>query len=79
MPVIIDAGIGTPSDAAIAMELGADGVLLNTAVSGASDPVKMALAMKLAVEAGRLGFEAGRIPKKRYATASSPSEGMIFS
>ena len=79
VPVIIDAGIGTPSDAAIAMELGADGVLLNTAVSGASDPVKMALAMKLAVEAGRLGFEAGRIPKKRYATASSPSEGMIFS
>ena len=79
VPVIIDAGIGTPSDAAIAMELGADGVLLNTAVSGASDPVKMALAMKLAIEAGRLGFEAGRIPKKRYATASSPSEGMIFS
>jgi thiazole synthase len=79
VPVIIDAGIGTPSDAAIAMELGADGVLLNTAVSGASDPVKMALAMKLAIEAGRLGFEAGRIPKKRYATASSPAEGMIFS
>ncbi|PZX05572.1 thiazole-phosphate synthase [Psychrobacillus insolitus] len=79
VPVIIDAGIGTPSDAAIAMELGADGVLLNTAVSGASDPVKMALAMKLAIEAGRLGFEAGRIPKKRYATASSPLEGMIFS
>lgn len=79
LPVIIDAGIGTPSDAAIAMELGADGVLLNTAVSGANDPVKMALAMKLAIEAGRLGFEAGRIPKKRYATASSPSERMSFS
>ena len=76
LPVIIDAGMGTPSDAAIAMELGADGVLLNTAVSGATDPVKMALAMKLAIEAGRLGFEAGRIPKKRYATASSPTEGM---
>jgi thiazole synthase len=76
VPVIVDAGIGTPSDATIAMELGADGVLLNTAVSGAKDPVKMALAMKLAIEAGRLGFEAGRIPKKRYATASSPLEGM---
>jgi thiazole synthase len=76
VPVIVDAGIGTPSDAAMAMELGADGVLLNTAVSGAKDPVKMALAMKLAIEAGRLGFEAGRIPKKRYATASSPLEGM---
>jgi len=76
VPVIVDAGIGTPSDAALAMELGADGVLLNTAVSGAKDPVKMANAMKLAIEAGRLGFEAGRIPKKRYATASSPMEGM---
>jgi thiazole synthase len=76
VPVIVDAGIGTPSDAAIAMEMGADGVLLNTAVSGAKDPVKMALAMKLAIEAGRLGYEAGRIPKKRYASASSPMEGM---
>ncbi|UTR09900.1 thiazole synthase [Evansella sp. LMS18] len=76
VPVIVDAGIGSPSDAAIAMEMGADGVLLNTAVSGAKDPVKMAEAMKLAIEAGRLGFEAGRIPKKRYATASSPMEGM---
>lgn len=76
VPVIVDAGIGTPSDAAIAMELGADGVLLNTAVAGADDPVKMALAMKLAIEAGRLGFEAGRIPKKRYASASSPMEGL---
>ncbi|WP_394119909.1 thiazole synthase [Planococcus donghaensis] len=79
VPVIVDAGIGTPSDAAIAMELGAAGVLLNTAVSGAKDPVKMAEAMKLSIEAGRLGFEAGRIPKKRYATASSPVEGMSFS
>ncbi|MFC4182258.1 thiazole synthase [Saccharococcus thermophilus] len=76
VPVIVDAGIGSPADAALAMELGADGVLLNTAVSGAADPVKMAKAMKLAVEAGRLGYEAGRIPKKRYATASSPTEGM---
>lgn len=76
VPIIVDAGIGTPSDAAIAMEAGADGVLLNTAVSGAKDPVKMAQAMKLAIEAGRLGYEAGRIPKKRYATASSPTEGM---
>lgn len=79
VPVIVDAGIGTPSDAAIAMEMGASGVLLNTAVSGAKDPVTMAKAMRLSVEAGRLGFEAGRIPKKRYATASSPVEGMSFS
>ncbi|MCA1030836.1 thiazole synthase [Bacillus timonensis] len=79
VPVIVDAGVGTPSDAAIAMELGANGVLLNTAVSGAQDPVKMAKAMKLAIEAGRLGFEAGRIPKKQYATASSPMEGMSIS
>lgn len=79
VPVIVDAGIGTPSDAAIAMEMGAAGVLLNTAVSGAKDPVKMAKAMRLAIEAGRLGFEAGRIPKKRYATASSPVEGMSIS
>jgi thiazole synthase len=76
VPVIVDAGIGSPADAAMAMELGADGVLLNTAVAGAKDPVKMAKAMKLAIEAGRLGYEAGRIPKKRYATASSPMEGM---
>jgi thiazole synthase len=76
VPVIVDAGIGSPADAALAMELGADGVLLNTAVSAAQDPVKMAKAMKLAIEAGRLGFEAGRIPKKRYATASSPMEGL---
>ncbi|WP_158737335.1 thiazole synthase [Alteribacillus sp. YIM 98480] len=76
VPVIVDAGIGSPKDASYAMELGADGVLLNTAVSGAGDPVKMAGAMKHAVEAGRLGFEAGRIEKKMYAQASSPVEGM---
>ncbi|MBO1002271.1 thiazole synthase [Pseudogracilibacillus auburnensis] len=76
VPVIVDAGIGSPKDAAYAMELGADGVLLNTAVSGAKDPVKMAQAMKLAVESGRLGYEAGRIPLKRTATASSPLEGI---
>ncbi|MBM7659980.1 thiazole synthase [Bacillus mesophilus] len=76
VPVIVDAGIGSPADAALAMELGADGVLLNTAVSAANDPVKMAKAMKLGIEAGRLGYEAGRIPKKKYATASSPMEGL---
>lgn len=76
IPVIVDAGIGTASDAAVAMEMGADGVLLNTAVSGAKDPVKMAKSMKLAIDAGRLAFEAGRIPRKRYATASSPMEGL---
>lgn len=76
VPVIVDAGIGAPSDAAIAIEAGADGVLLNTAVSGAGNPVRMARAMKLAIEAGRLGYEAGRIAKKSYATASSPTEGM---
>ncbi|MFD1362403.1 thiazole synthase [Lentibacillus salinarum] len=76
VPVIVDAGIGSPKDVVTAMELGGDGVLLNTAVSAASDPVKMAEAMKLATEAGRLGYEAGRIPKKRYATASSPMEGI---
>ncbi|AQS57647.1 thiazole synthase [Novibacillus thermophilus] len=76
VPVIVDAGIGSPRDAAFAMELGADGILLNTAVSSAKDPVKMAEAMKLAIEAGRLGFEAGIVPKKRYATASSPVEGV---
>jgi thiazole synthase len=79
IPVIIDAGIGSPKDAAFAMELGADGVLLNTAVSGANDPVKMAQAMKLAVTAGRLGFEAGRIEEKEYGVASSPTTGMVTS
>jgi thiazole synthase len=77
VPVIVDAGIGSPKDAAYAMELGADGVLLNTAVSNASDPVKMAQAMKLAIEAGRLGYEAGRIIEKNYGVASSPIAGMI--
>lgn len=79
VPVIIDAGIGSPKDAAYAMELGADGVLLNTAVSNAKDPVTMAIAMKLAIEAGRLGFEAGRIAEKNYGVASSPLTGMITS
>ena len=77
VPVIVDAGVGTASDAAIAMELGCHGLLMNTGIAGAKDPVKMAMAMKLAVEAGRLAYEAGRIPKKLYATASSPIEGMI--
>jgi thiazole synthase len=77
VPVLVDAGVGTASDVAIAMELGADGVLLNTAVALAKDPVKMALAMKHACDAGRLAFEAGRIPRKEYATPSSPNEGRI--
>jgi thiazole synthase len=79
IPVIVDAGVGTASDAAIAMELGCDGVLMNTAIAGAKDPVKMAEAMRKAVEAGRLAFEAGRIGKKLYATASSPLEGVVGS
>ena len=77
VPVIVDAGVGTASDAALAMELGADGVLMNTGVAGAQDPVRMARAMKLAVEAGWLAANAGRIPRKLYATASSPVEGVI--
>lgn len=77
VPVIVDAGVGTASDAAIAMELGADAVLLNTAVAGARDPIAMAGAMKHAVVAGRLAFLAGRIQKRLYATASSPLEGMV--
>jgi thiazole synthase len=77
VPVIVDAGVGTASDAAVAMELGADAVLMNTAIAGARDPVAMARAMKLAVEAGRLAFLAGRIPRKMYATASSPVEGLV--
>jgi thiazole synthase len=76
VPVIVDAGVGTASDAAIAMELGCDGVLMNTAIAGARDPVAMARAMKLGVEAGRLAYRAGRIGKKLYATASSPLEGV---
>jgi thiazole synthase len=77
VPVIVDAGVGTASDAAVAMELGADAILLNTAVAEAEHPVQMARAMRLAVEAGRLAFRAGRIPRKLYATASSPLDGVI--
>ena len=77
VPVVVDAGVGTASDAAVAMELGADAVLMQTAIYGARQPETMARAMKLAVEAGRLAFEAGRIPRKLYATASSPLEGVV--
>lgn len=77
VPIIVDAGVGTASDAAIAMELGCDGVLMNTAIAGAKDPVLMASAMRKAVEAGREAFRAGRIPRKRYASASSPVDGLI--
>jgi thiazole synthase len=77
IPMIVDAGVGTASDAAVAMELGADGVLMNTAIAEARDPVKMAGAMKLAVESGRLAFEAGRMPRRRYASASSPPDGIV--
>jgi thiazole synthase len=77
VPVIVDAGVGTASDAAFAMELGADAVLMNTAIAGAQDAVAMAEAMKLAVQAGRLAYGAGRIPRKMYATASSPVEGLV--
>ena len=77
IPVIVDAGVGTASDAAVAMELGCDGVLMNTAIAGAQNPVAMAEAMKHAVLAGRLAFTSGRIPKKAYATASSPVEGLV--
>lgn len=78
VPILVDAGVGTASDAAIAMELGCDGVLMNTAIAGAKDPVRMAHAMKLGVQAGRAAFLAGRIPKKRSASASSPIEGLFF-
>ncbi len=77
VPVIVDAGVGTASDAAVAMELGADAVLMNTAIAGAQDPIAMAEAMKLAVQAGRLAHRSGRIARKMYATASSPVEGMV--
>ena len=77
VPVIVDAGVGTASDAAIAMELGVDGVLMNTGIAGANNPVDMAEAMKLSVKAGRLAYLAGRIPRKMYATASSPLDGVI--
>jgi thiazole synthase len=78
VPVLVDAGVGTASDAAIAMELGCDGVLMNTAIAGAQDPVLMASAMRKAIEAGREAFLAGRIPRKRYASASSPIDGTIL-
>lgn len=77
VPVIVDAGVGTASDAAIAMELGCAGVLMNTAIAGAQNPVTMAEAMNLAVRAGRLAYLAGRVPRKLYATASSPLEGLV--
>jgi thiazole synthase len=76
-PIIVDAGVGTASDVTVAMELGAEGVLLNTGIAGAQDPVKMARAMKYACEAGRLAYQSGRIPRKLYATASSPMDGRI--
>jgi thiazole synthase len=75
--IIVDAGVGTASDAAIAMELGADGVLMNTAIAEAVDPAKMGAAMKLAIQAGRLAYQAGRMPKRLYASASSPLQGVI--
>jgi thiazole synthase len=78
-PVIVDAGVGTASDVTIAMELGVDGVLLNTAIAHARDPLNMARAMKGAIESGRLAYLAGRIPRKLYATASSPEEGLLAS
>lgn len=77
VPLIVDAGVGTASDAAVAMELGADGVLMNTAIAEAEEPEKMALAMKFAVDAGRLAYEAGRMPMRSYASASSPLRGMV--
>jgi thiazole synthase len=77
VPVIVDAGVGTASDAAVVMELGCDGVLMNTAIAGAKDPIAMARAMKLGIEAGRLAFLAGRIERKLYATASSPITGLL--
>ena len=77
VPVIVDAGVGTASDAAIAMEMGCDGVLMNTAIASAKDPILMAEAMRLGVESGRKAFLAGRIPKKLYATASSPLDGIL--
>jgi thiazole synthase len=78
VPILVDAGVGTASDAAIAMELGCDGVLMNTAIAAARDPVLMASAMRKAVEAGREAYLAGRMPKKRFASASSPLDGLWF-
>ena len=77
VPLIVDAGVGTASDATLAMELGADGVLMNTAIAQAQDPLAMAQAMRQGVEAGRLAYLAGRIPKKLYAASSSPLEGVV--
>lgn len=77
VPLIVDAGVGTASDATLAMELGVDGILMNTGIAGARDPIAMAQAMNHAVKAGRLAFKAGRIQKKLYASASSPSEGLV--
>ena len=77
VPVLVDAGVGTASDAAVAMELGCDGVLMNTAIAGAKDPIRMARAMKHAIIAGRESFLAGRMPKKKYADPSSPLAGII--
>jgi len=77
VPLIVDAGVGTASDAVLAMEMGADGVLMNTAIAGSEDPGAMAEAMNYAVRAGRFAYEAGRIPKKLYAAASSPIEGIV--
>jgi thiazole synthase len=78
VPVLVDAGVGTASDATIAMELGCDGVLMNTAIASARNPVLMASAMRKAIEAGREAFLAGRMPKRRYASASSPIDGLFF-
>lgn len=78
VPILVDAGVGTASDAAVAMEMGCDGVLMNTAIAGAQNPILMASAMKKAIEAGREAYLAGRIPRKRYASASSPMEGSFF-
>ena len=75
--MILDAGVGTASDAAVAMELGVEGVLMNTGIAAAKDPVMMAQAMNMAVKAGRIAYESGRMAKKRYANASSPNEGLI--
>jgi thiazole synthase len=77
VPVIVDAGVGTASDATVAMELGVDGILMNTAVAMAQDPVRMSRAMRLAVEAGRLAFEAGRMPRREWARPTSPPEGRV--
>ena len=77
VPVLVDAGVGTASDAAIAMELGCDGVLMNTAIAEAKDPIAMAQAMKLAIQSGRLAYKAGRMPRKKYADPSSPLAGLI--